>query len=177
MSLLENDDSIDELDDSDDSDDDIVDPDDTNHLTSLFNSLLSTGKSDSATVPHVGNHSSRIIRSAFGVSSPSYYSTIPSSSIFGDSIGSYVEASSLFQPRGQQSPYFLSIDPTLNESNSINPLASNKLFVANIAYTATSSELKDFFINLGYNAIHVDLPNSRQKVNSHSSDKLIYYLC
>lgn len=169
MSSLENDDSIDESEESDDDmydddDDGIMDLDDASHLTSLFDSTLSIGTPNISAVPQAQDYSSHTIRSAFGVLS---HSTVASSSIFGDSIHSYVEALSLFQPRVNLSPYYLSIDPTVNQSDS-NPLASDKLFVANIAYAATSSELKHFLINLGYKVIRVDLPNNHKKVNSHS---------
>jgi len=172
MSSSESDDSIDELDDSSDDmyDDGLLDLDDTNHLTSLFNSLLSAGKPEISTVPSVDKLSSQTIRSAFGVSPRSSSGITASSSIFDDSIRSYVEAPPLFQPTANLSTYYLSIDPTVNQADS-NPLASEKLFVANVSYEATWLELKDFFINLGYNVIRVDLPNSHKKVNSLSFDR------
>jgi hypothetical protein len=52
------DDSIDEFDDSDDDmyDDGISDPDDINHLTSLFDSLLSAGKPDISAIPSIEDY-------------------------------------------------------------------------------------------------------------------------
>jgi hypothetical protein len=177
MPSLEVDDSTDESEDfdkdmCDDDADGIMDLDDASHLLSLFNSNPSTGRSDISAVPQIENLPSHTIRSAFSVSSRS---TVASSSIFGDSIHSYIEAPSLFEPRTNLSSYYLSIDPNMNQSD-LNPLGSNKLFVGNIAYVATYREVKEFFINLGYNVIRVDLPNSQKKVNSHFSSRLIYYL-
>jgi hypothetical protein len=176
VSSVEYDDSTDESKDSDDgiyddNDDDIMNLDDTSHLTSFFDSTLSTGTPAISAVTQVENDSSYTIRSAFGVSS---HSTVASSSIFGDSIHSYVEAPSLFQPRGNLSPYYLSIDSTVNKSDS-NGLGSEKFFVANINYVATSRELKEFFINFGYKVIRVDRPENHKKVNSHSFYALMYY--
>jgi hypothetical protein len=166
MSSSESDDSIDEL---DDSSDDMYD-DDISHLTSLFNSLLSAEKPEISIVPSVDKLSSHTIRSAFGVSSGSSAGTTASSSIFDDSIRSYVEAPPLFQPTANLSTYYLSIDPTVTQADS-NPLASENLFIANVNYVAKWSALRDFFINLGYNVIRVDLPNNHKKVNSRSCDR------
>jgi hypothetical protein len=158
---MEYDDSTDE---SKDSDDGIMNIDNTSRLTLFFDSTPSTSTPDISVVPQIENDPCHTIRSAFGILS---HSTVASLSNFGDSIHSYVEASSLFQPRVNLSPYYLSIDPTINQSDS-NPLASEKLFVANIVYVVTSSELKQFLINLGYKVIRVNLPNNHKKVNSHS---------
>jgi hypothetical protein len=166
MSSLVDDDSTDE---SEDLDDGIMDLDDASHLLSLFKSNPSTGRSDISAVPQVETYPSHTIRSAFSISSRA---KVASSSIFGDSINSYIEAPSLFEPKTNLSPYYLSIDPNMNQSD-LNPLGSNKLFVCNIAYVATSREVRDFFINLEYNVIRVDLPYNQKKVNSHSSSRLI----
>lgn len=171
---MEYDDSTDESKDSDDGmydDDDIINLDDTSHLTSFFDSTLSTSTPGISAVPQVENDPSHTIQSAFGVSS---HLTVTSSSIFGESIHSYVEAPSLFPPRENLSRYYLSIDSTVNQSDS-NALGSEKFFVANITYVATSRELKEFFINLRYKVIRVDRPKNHEKVNSHSFYTLIYY--
>lgn len=160
MSSSETDDSIDEL---DDSDDDMYDYeyDDTNRLTSLLNSLMSVENLNVSTSIHPVDNTS-IIRPAFGASSNASFNTTVSQSIFDDSIRSYIEAPSLFQSSTNLSPYHLSIDRTINQSN---PLASDKLFVVNISYTANARELKEFFITLGYEVIKIDLPNNQSQVD------------
>ena len=159
MSSSESDDDINDFDDSEDDMDDgmLPDPDDTSHLTSLF-SALSTG------VPSVEQSSSNLVRPAFGTSSNSSSGVTGSLPIFGDAIRSYVEAPPLFQSMANRTPYYLSIDPTLNQSNT-NPLASDKLFVGNINYLVTWQELRDFFNDRGFNVIRVDLPNKHNTVN------------
>ena len=170
MSSSETDDSDDELDNLEEDDmyddgyDDIPDLDDTDHLTTLFNSVLSTGITGvAAAVSRADSYSAHTIRSAFGLSSPSSSNRSASASIFEDSIHSYVKAPGLFGSPINGSPYFLSIDPTINQLNS-NPLASDKLFVGNISYTVTCQELKAFFVQLNFNVKDIDLPNNRKKV-------------
>ena len=162
MSSSETDDSGDELDDLyDDDNDDIPNLDDTDHLTTLFNSVLSTGKTGLASAAsRADQYSFHTIRSAFGLSSLSSSTTMASVSIFEDAIHSYVKASGL-----SESPYHLSINPIINQSN-LNPLTSDKLFVGNIIYTATSQELKTFLVQLNFNVKDIDLPNKRKKVHS-----------
>jgi hypothetical protein len=156
----ENENGIDEWDDSDDdmyddNDEEITNLDDANHLTSLFNSMPSSGS-------QIENDSSHmIIRSAFGVSDQL---AVASSSIFGDSIRSYIEAPLLFQLKENQSPYYLSIDRNVNQTDLI---GSEKMYIGNINYSATSNELKQFLINLGYKVIRVELPRSPHRVNSY----------
>ena len=100
MSSSETDDSGDELEDDmyDDDYDDIPDLDDTDHLTALFNSVLSTGRTGiAAAVSRTDQHSAHLIRSAFGLSSPSSSNKSASVSAFEDSIHSYVKAPALGQ--------------------------------------------------------------------------------
>jgi hypothetical protein len=180
ISSSETDDNIDELDDSDNDIynkeyDGLPNLDDISHLTSLYNSLLSAEKSDVSTIPPVDKFSSDSIRSAFEVSSSSSSITIASSLIFDDSIRSYIEAPTLFQPTVNLSPYYSSIDSIVNQLNP-NPLASDKLYVGNINYEANLRDLKEFFINLGYKVIRVDLPkNHNAEVDTPSLNTLIYF--
>lgn len=183
MSSSETDDSTYELDDFEDDMyndgdyDDIQDLDDTSHLTSLFNSLLSAGIPDTIAVgSRIDRYPIHTIRSAFGISSSASSNGTRSSSTFGDSIRSYVEASTLFGPTVNPSPYYLSVNPTINQLNS-NPAASDKLFVANIDYTATSHELKEFFIQLHFNVIHIHLPNNQKRVNLSFSNLVMNFSC
>ena len=153
MSSLESDSAVDEFEDSrDDTDDDdgVPDLDDSHQLTSLFNSLLST--------VDPSNISSYNIQAAFGFSSTPSDNTASSSSVFDDSIRTYVETSSLFQPATNPSAYYLTIDRITHQSD--------KLFVANINYQATTLELKTFFVNLNYDVVDVKCPRKSNKVRS-----------
>lgn len=176
------DESTNELDDfedgmyDDDDYDDIQDFDDVDHLSTLFDSLVSTGTSDVAAGYRTDHSSSHTIRSAFGISSSLSSHGKGSSSTFGDSIRSYVEASTLFGSTINSSPYYLSVDPTINQLNS-NPVASDKLFVGNIIYQATSQEVKDFFNQLQFNVIHINLPKNKKGVKSPFVNQIIHFSC
>ncbi|UJR07128.1 hypothetical protein I4U23_011416 [Adineta vaga] len=126
-----------------------VDVNETSHLTSLYNSLIS-----SDTTPIIDGSPS--IRSAFKASSRLSSNQTIISSIFGDSIHSYIEATSLFQSNETLSPYYLSLNST-NDQSQLNSVEAAKLFVGNIAYAANAKELKEFFIGLGFNVVHLDL--------------------
>ncbi len=172
LSLSETENDINGLYDSDDDIDDdgldgTLDLNDTSHFTSLYGSIISSEKTNISTAPLNDGSLSHNIRSAFGVSSDSSANKIASPSIFHDSIRSYIEAPSLFQSATNSSPYYLSIDLNADQSD-LNPLASDKLFVGNIAYRAKWQELKNFFIGLGYHVIRVDLPKSHKTVNLFS---------
>jgi hypothetical protein len=179
LSLSEAENDIDGLDDSDDDmyDDGTLDLDDTSHLTSLCSSLISAEKTNISTTSLNDGFLSHNIRSAFGVSSGPSANTVASSLIFDDSIRSYIEAPSLFQSTKNLSPYYLSIDPNVDQSDS-NPLASDKLFVGNIPYKANWRELKKFFVHLNYDVIRVDLPKSHKTVKLFFNTIIsFFYLC
>lgn len=156
MSSSYSDEILGDLDDMHENDN-IPNQDNTTQLNSLLNSILPT---DSST----DNSISSSIQSAFRASSCSSSHPIISSSVFDDNIRSYVEASALFKSSKNERSYYLSIDHTLKQSNS-NPLASDKLCVFNINYAATEQQLKQFFMNLDFNVIHIDLPNKNKRVS------------
>lgn len=156
MSSSDTDEIIGDLDDMHENDN-IPNQDNTTQLNSLLNSILPT---DSST----DNSISSSVQSAFRDSSWSSSHPIISSSVFDDNIRSYVEASASFKSSKNEPSYYLSIDHTLKQSNS-NPLASDKLCIININYVATEQQLKQFFMNLGFNVIHIDLPNKNKRVS------------
>lgn len=178
MSSSETDDSGDELynledDMFDDDYDNIPDLGDTDHLQALCNSLVSISNTDvTDALSRADQYSVHTIRSAFGLPSSSSSSQSESISIFEDSIHSYVKSPGSFRSAINESPYYLSIDPTINQLNS-NPLASDKLFVGNINYVATCQELKEFFIQLNFPIKDIDLPNNRKKVHSSFRNRSI----
>ncbi|CAF4723521.1 unnamed protein product [Rotaria sp. Silwood1] len=157
---------------SDDSDDDFNDLDDelshfedVSHLTSLLKSTSPTEKLNSNSIPVVDSFSSINIGSALDVSSHLSSGELKSLPLFNDSIRSYIGVSSLFQTTTDLSPYYLSIDPTANQS-STNPYAPDRLYVGNVSYSAGWRDVRDLFTKLSYHVIRVDLPNS-QKTQGH----------
>lgn len=140
---------------SSDTDDDMHE--NTTQLNSLLNSIL---PSDSPTDNSISSNG----QSAFRASSCSSSHPLVSSSVFDDNIRSYVQASALLKSSTNETPYYLSIDPILNQSNS-NPLATDKLCVCNVNYVATEQQLKQYFMNLGFDVLHIDLPNQKKRVS------------
>ncbi|CAF1163510.1 unnamed protein product [Rotaria sordida] len=157
---------------SDDSDDDLNDLDDelshfedVSHLTSFLKSVSPTEKLNNNSVPVVDPYLSNDIRSAVDVSSHLSSDELTSLPLFNDSIRWYIGVPSLFETTTDLSPYYLSIDPTANQS-STTPYAPDKLFVGNVSYSAGWRDLRALFTKLNYNVMRVDLPNS-QKTTGH----------
>lgn len=155
MSSSESDDTNDEVYD-DDGMDGTLDVNETSHLTSSYNSLIT-----SDTVPVIDQSSAATIRSAF--QSSAFGQTAPLS-IFGDSIRWYVEAPTLFQSNGNHSQYYLSLNSTIDQSQ-LNSARAAKLFVGNICYGANGKDLKEFFTGRGFTVANLELVANATKVN------------
>ncbi|CAF4083207.1 unnamed protein product [Adineta steineri] len=155
MSSSESEDSADDLD--SDKYEDFSHLGDVNHLTSV---LESNNNSASAIDSTAFNN----IQAAFGNSSNLSPDGLTSLPPFNDSIRSYIEAPSLFQST-TKSPYYLSIDPTTNQSKT-DQFVSDKLFVGNVVYHADWRDLKAVFTKLYYNVMRVDFQKNQTK-NGH----------
>lgn len=138
----------------DENDNEIPNLGNTTQMKSLIDSVLSNA-------PTIENSHSTNVQSALQTSSS--HSSRSSFNSFDDTIRSYIESSVLFTRGKDRSKYYLSIEQTLKSSGS-NPLASNKVFIANINFAVTDDQLKTFFATLGFTIVDIYFPKKTSTV-------------
>jgi len=148
----------------DDDHDDLCEYDDIGRLTSLRDSILGNTAPKLLDVPSIDIPSNYSVHLAMN-SKPQLSTNLnaPPPSV-DDSLRTYLIAPPLIRRTVDTRKPCLSIDPTIDESQS-NALSTPELYVGNISYATKWYELKNWFIDLGHGVSRVQLKTNKVRIS------------